>query len=397
MLTTFSLSLEFLSSPLLILVSLVEFYRRYSLCDRVPVAVSLSASPSSLLQPFLPLAAISSCCCRPVYLMLAEKGRFSVQVLASNRSCSQPSRLASSTVVQAILVGVQCHYLCSDLPRFQQWQAGFLVVDRIGDGLLRFVLGFKFVGVILCISSSFLALSDHLPATNFLGYWRTSLCVGVQLVLPEFYCCFGLVLVLLPPPFKPFFQPEFSCYTLSLSSVPAGVAGLCFIVLGGQLLHLGRTFRLARFGFVFQRVSSLSGQLSVSDFAPHFYRCSVRVERVLLPCFPSPHRSLASSCAQLSLRFQLLPMDGFHGAVSTRTNLLHVMKSFGFARFFSLSRSVFLAARGGMFCSEGSLLLTGVMLLRPCSVLPSNQLDEQVQLLAEVVPATAGWTFFGTC
>ncbi|KAK4413866.1 hypothetical protein Salat_2799400 [Sesamum alatum] len=38
-----------------------------------------------------------------------------------------------------------------------------------------------------------------------------------------------------------------------------------------------------------------------------------------------------------------------------------------------------------MFCSEGSLLPTGVMLLLPCSVVPSNLLDEQVQ--AEVLPA----------
>ncbi|KAK4435604.1 hypothetical protein Salat_0723900 [Sesamum alatum] len=82
------------------------------------------------------------------------------------------------------------------------------------------------------------------------------------------------------------------------------------MVLGDQLLHLARTSRFARFGFDFQSVFSLFGQLSVSDTAPHFYRCLVGFERVLLSCFPSPHWSLASSCAQLSSRFQLLLLDG---------------------------------------------------------------------------------------
>ncbi|KAK4434322.1 hypothetical protein Salat_0595000 [Sesamum alatum] len=128
-----------------------------------------------------------------------------------------------------------------------------------------------------------------------------------------------------------------SCYTLRYFFVPAGLAGLFFMVLGDQLLHLMRTSRFARFSFDFQRVSSLSGQLSIYDIASHFYRCLVGFEGVLLPCFPSPHRSLSSSCAQLSSRFQLMPMDDFHGAGRTRTNLLHVVRSFRFARFFQPS------------------------------------------------------------
>ncbi|KAK4435554.1 hypothetical protein Salat_0718900 [Sesamum alatum] len=69
-----------------------------------------------------------------------------------------------------------------------------------------------------------------------------------------FCACLGSV----PPPFKPFFRLDSSSYTLSLSSVPAGAAGLLFLVLGDQLLHLGRTYRFAWLVFAFQSVSAFS-------------------------------------------------------------------------------------------------------------------------------------------
>ncbi|KAK4423253.1 hypothetical protein Salat_1908100 [Sesamum alatum] len=211
--------------------------------------------------------------------------------------------------------------------------------------------------------------SLHFPAV--FQHFQTTFQPPISLATGE--SLFVLMFSWFCPSFGQFFSP-----CLRPFSVP--VAGLFWLVPLEGLSWCWVTscctlqgFWFGWFGFVFQRAHSLSGRfLSQVSLLSSIAFGGICVSfAAVFP--PSPHRSLASSCAQLFSRFQLLPLDGFHGAGQTRTNQLHVVRSFGFARFFSLSQSVFLTAGGGMFCSEGSLLLTGVMLPQPCSVLPSNR------------------------
>ncbi|KAL0412270.1 UNVERIFIED_CONTAM: hypothetical protein Slati_3816700 [Sesamum latifolium] len=108
----------------------------------------------------------------------------------------------------------------------------------------------------------------------------------------------------------------------------------------------------------------------------------------LLPCFPSPHRSPTTSCAQPFFKVPIGALGSFHGAGRTRSNRLHVVRSFRFARFHSTISYYFSAFSGQLLlaiwrryvCANGSFLPTGVKLLLLCSVLPSNMPAEQVQL-----------------
>ncbi|KAK4438949.1 hypothetical protein Salat_0229500, partial [Sesamum alatum] len=200
-----------------------------------------------------------------------------------------------------------------------------------------------------------------------------SLCVGVVRVQASFQSLFqaifrpsnGVVLCLFwglfPPPFKPFFRSESSCYTLSLSFVPVTAPW--------------EDLQVCTVWFVFQRVFSLSDHLSITNIAPHFYRCLVGVERVLLPCFPSPHRSLASSCAWLLFKVPDAVDRQFSWWWANKNQLATRREEFQVCMVFSAFSGQFSwLLEKVRFCPEGPFLLTRVKLLLPCSVLPSNLL-----------------------
>ncbi|KAK4413865.1 hypothetical protein Salat_2799300 [Sesamum alatum] len=157
-----------------------------------------------------------------------------------------------------------------------------------------------------------------------LGYWKKSLCVGVQLVLSEFKPVFQSLLQAI---FRPSKGAVLSLFWVCFSAAVQAFfrpesTGLFFMVLDDQLLHLKRTSRFAQFGFDFQRVFSLSGQLSVCDIALHFYRCLVGLKGVLLLCSPSPHRSLASSCAQLFFKVSAVADGRFSWCWANKNQLV---------------------------------------------------------------------------
>ncbi|KAK4429175.1 hypothetical protein Salat_1217700 [Sesamum alatum] len=194
--------------------------------------------------------------CRPLFFLHAGRCSYwccSPELSAGRIGCFPAFTGRFLSELQAFLTGVQCCCLCSVLLRFQQPVAGFLAAGRTGGDLLHLVWGLFWVR----LGSVFRRRCNIFPT-------------GVQLLLAQLFSWFWLV------PLDDF-----------------------FVVLGDQLLHLKRNSRFAWFGFDFQKVFSLSGKLSVCDIAPHFYRCLVGLERILLPCSPSPHQSLACSCAQL--------------------------------------------------------------------------------------------------
>ncbi|KAK4435167.1 hypothetical protein Salat_0680000 [Sesamum alatum] len=275
MLTIFSLSLEFLSPPLLILVGLVEFAAGLTSAIELQLLFQFSGQSSNLLLlPFLLPA---------VVFLLQQPGLL----------CALPEQVLAAILVKGVLLGFVPHLrvfscffwpvyvrvssylsgvhsrcLCSAFPSFQQKGAGFLAAGRTG------------------------------------------------LFLSQLRGCFGSGSSLSSAAVATFFRPKASCYSLS------------FIL---------ESFQAFRQAFCLYLCSSLS---TVVWWDLREFCCRVSL---------SSHRSSASSCARLSSRFQLLSMDGFHGAGQERTNLLHVVRNSGFAQFFSLLRSVSLAARGGMF------------------------------------------------
>ncbi|KAK4434314.1 hypothetical protein Salat_0594200 [Sesamum alatum] len=168
------------------------------------------------------------------------------------------------------------------------------------------------------------------------SWWLVFLQLATQAF---FYPSYGAILGLVFVAVVTFFRPESSCYTLSFFFVQAGFAGLFFMVLGDLLLHLMRTSRFARFGFDFKRVSSLSGQLSVCNIAPHFYRCLVGFEGVLLPCFPSPHRSFL--CPAF-LKVPTAANGRFSWCWANKNQPAARREEFQFARFFQPSSVNFL-------------------------------------------------------
>ncbi|KAK4441248.1 hypothetical protein Salat_0459700 [Sesamum alatum] len=257
-----------------------------------------------------------------------------------------------------------------------------LAVGRTGGDLLHLVLGFRFVGYFSAFSSCFFSTSR--PPFNHQFSWlleEVSSCwclAGVVRVLANFQSLFQAffcpsiedVLGLFFAAVVTFFRPESKCYTLSFFFVPASPAGLFFMVLAFPASFLSQTLLLI----------STVVWWDLRESCCRVFPLPTRVWLV-----PVLNFLQGSRCCYWTV---------FHGVGRTKTNLLHVVRSFRFARFSECFSAFFgqffLGCWRRYVCYGGSFLLTGVKLLLPCSVLPSNLLDEQVQLLAEVPPATTG-------